>query len=640
MFKFLRKYNKWILAIGGTLLMITFIAPQLIQQFGGGNPGQQIVGTYDGGRIDAMQLQRANAELQIAGTLAPTVISNLGVRGGVHWYLLGTLAERNGFLASVEDGRDFLNLIATGTAQRQAGFGLDQEELRELILAGLDEQRILLITERGYTPQQIDLALARLRSIDRLVASISGQPMGGGIALSGPELQLIGRRLFEQARVNIATFDANSGLASDLPTADETQLQEVFERFQSEKREENEFGIGYYREPAVAVEWVIINRNTIAAALQLDPIEVRKYHINNPEQFPGVFENERTRVEAAYRAQEVNRIVEAGVRAIRSELLRATRVLPADGRFRVLPDDWRRTRPSTQDLAAAATAAINQEPGLSGTMPVETGRTAELVEPARLNTLPTISNAFTTMGARRVSFAELVLNVRELNPDTTLSLQRGLAFGPISDAPGNRSFFRVVEVRQAGPAPILDVVRDRVVADARQLIAYEDLSSESGMASIRSVLETEGVSGLAGTASRTFNDVSVTRSALVSGAGTAQLASVDREVFREAILEYIKPWDATTIAADLPLEQRTLIVPIPGTLTVAAVEITRHFPATRERVRQADATVSFAARDELQRDITRPVLSFESIVEMMNFSEARPTQPEDEEFLDEEESPS
>ena len=31
MFKFLRKYDKWILAVGGTLLMITFLVPQAIQ---------------------------------------------------------------------------------------------------------------------------------------------------------------------------------------------------------------------------------------------------------------------------------------------------------------------------------------------------------------------------------------------------------------------------------------------------------------------------------------------------------------------------------------------------------------------------------------------------------------------------------
>ena len=35
MFKFLRKYNKWILAVGGTLLMIVFLIPQAFTSLSG-----------------------------------------------------------------------------------------------------------------------------------------------------------------------------------------------------------------------------------------------------------------------------------------------------------------------------------------------------------------------------------------------------------------------------------------------------------------------------------------------------------------------------------------------------------------------------------------------------------------------------
>ena len=34
MFKFLRKYNKWILAVGGTLLLITFLIPFAFESLG------------------------------------------------------------------------------------------------------------------------------------------------------------------------------------------------------------------------------------------------------------------------------------------------------------------------------------------------------------------------------------------------------------------------------------------------------------------------------------------------------------------------------------------------------------------------------------------------------------------------------
>lgn len=34
MLKFLRKYQAWIMAVGGSLLMIAFLLPQAIQRFG------------------------------------------------------------------------------------------------------------------------------------------------------------------------------------------------------------------------------------------------------------------------------------------------------------------------------------------------------------------------------------------------------------------------------------------------------------------------------------------------------------------------------------------------------------------------------------------------------------------------------
>ena len=49
MLKVFRKYNTWILMIGGVLLLIVFLLPQLPQMTGAGvrNP---VIATYDGGK--------------------------------------------------------------------------------------------------------------------------------------------------------------------------------------------------------------------------------------------------------------------------------------------------------------------------------------------------------------------------------------------------------------------------------------------------------------------------------------------------------------------------------------------------------------------------------------------------------------
>lgn len=638
MFKFLRKYNKWIMVVGGSLLMITFIAPQLIQQFGGGNPMQQIVGSYDGGNVDSGQIRRANQELDIAASLAPNVVTRIGIRGGTHWFLLTTLAERNGFYGSVEDGRGFLELVARGAASEQsASFGIDTEQLTQVLLTGLEEQRLRLIEERGYTPMQVDLALARLRSIDRLIGAVSGEPMGSGIALSGPEFAAVGRKIFEQAQVSVAMFDRASPITGEVPEPTEADLQDLFKEYQSARASENEFGIGYYRDPAVAVEWVTITRARVNSSVVLDPVEVNKFYLRNRDRFPGELSAMRAQVEGQYRQARVDELMDAGVRAIRSELLRATRSLPLDGRFRVLPDDWSRQRPSMQALSEAARAAIADAAGTSASTPAattETGLTTDMIEPSSLATLGQISGAFLRLGPRVVNFTELVLSVRELNPDTTIQLQRGLTFGPIEDVAGNRSFFRIIEVRPAGPAPILDVVRARVDADWRRLAAFRAISSESTMATIREVLVSEGIDAAGDLASRVAREVTVGRDSLVAAGGALSVEAIDTPAFRDAVLARVSGWDPTLPAGDHPMEERVLVVPIPETLTVAGVVITEYYPATRERVRQADGTISFAARDRLRATVTAPMLSFEALAEAMDFRAVQTAEQREAEELD------
>ena len=50
MFKLLRKYDKWILAVGGSLLMVVFLLPQALQQFGA-NPRKSAIANTDDGTI-------------------------------------------------------------------------------------------------------------------------------------------------------------------------------------------------------------------------------------------------------------------------------------------------------------------------------------------------------------------------------------------------------------------------------------------------------------------------------------------------------------------------------------------------------------------------------------------------------------
>ena len=70
MLKFLRKYNKWILVVGGVLLMVAFLAPQAIQQMP--RLRDPVMAEYNGQSVKASKLEQADAELRavIAGALS------------------------------------------------------------------------------------------------------------------------------------------------------------------------------------------------------------------------------------------------------------------------------------------------------------------------------------------------------------------------------------------------------------------------------------------------------------------------------------------------------------------------------------------------------------------------------------------
>ena len=63
MLKLLRKYDKWILAIGGSLLMVVFLLPQALTEFGA-NPRKATAAVIDGrGKITEGDLMEARQEL-------------------------------------------------------------------------------------------------------------------------------------------------------------------------------------------------------------------------------------------------------------------------------------------------------------------------------------------------------------------------------------------------------------------------------------------------------------------------------------------------------------------------------------------------------------------------------------------------
>ena len=128
MFKFLRKYNKWILAVGGTLLLITFLIPFAFESLGqmvarGGAPWANVGQKQQ--KVTVNELARVQRELdvlQYALRYQPLIPGPGIVDQPEHWYLLEREAKAAGLIggaAVVPFGAEWqIQQIAAGSSEQ------------------------------------------------------------------------------------------------------------------------------------------------------------------------------------------------------------------------------------------------------------------------------------------------------------------------------------------------------------------------------------------------------------------------------------------------------------------------------------------------------------------------------------------
>src|SRR4051812_32921364 len=121
MFKFLRRYNKYILSVGGVLLMITFLIPQATTRLSQSAAERRAsIGTVGNGEaVPATEWQVVQAEVDF--------MNNIGVRfpgiGAVdkpsHWYLLVREAEQAGLVGRVTVSDDEMAALLSRARELQ-----------------------------------------------------------------------------------------------------------------------------------------------------------------------------------------------------------------------------------------------------------------------------------------------------------------------------------------------------------------------------------------------------------------------------------------------------------------------------------------------------------------------------------------
>lgn len=597
MLKALRKYNKIILVVGGSLLMVVFLLPAGIGQMIGAGPGATVA-VVDGRKVSLREMELASREMGLAVQVLNIAAPMIGLDPRdppALWIMRTAEATRGGFVGGPRDGRAFIPEAASlradfmiVLASRQFGAQAAAEAQRrrpEMIAsftleAEMARERAIL---SGFTPDQADLALAKAHGLYRMVQAVSPLSL-----LSRPEAVQLASTIIDSATVGAVIIPAFS-LAENLPEPDEDRISEHFERYRTVRAGEDPSGIGYARPAAISVEWMSIDRLAFLNSLVLDPIETNKFWRQNRTRFPGEFTAVRESVAIAHREAETERALSRAEEIVRREVFRSVEGLPGTSQKRVLPPDWQSRMPRLTAIGEAVERAVEG----SFTLSAADRRLLRVFSPTDFMSanevagLPGIGQSqFRMSEANIIPFGTLAFAAQELGGDPRFGIQEGMIHGPLRDRAGNMYFFRIARVRQPGPPDSIDDVRSRVIDDIKTLDAMKLLAEQAEVFRERAMAD--GLSVLAGTYGASAQwDLEVTAFGVINrgeGFGDARLNAAP---FRDAVMEAARGLDPTVdpIPADEP--GRFVAVVLPSAKGLAVAQIQRWRPLTIEQFRES-----------------------------------------------------
>ncbi len=598
MLKFLRKYNKIIMVIGGALLMVAFLVPQALTQLGQDRSGREYM-RIDGRKVTEGEAFKADRRRYVIAQTIPAILPTLGIEDRTdHWLMLVHEADRHGLIGGPQDGRDFIPDLADYLAfvilQQQYGPNVQmllQSQFGEQMLSTTRQTALNSIeaarlrSEIGT--QEFDLALAELHGISRLRRLYDGGPS----RVSDRRAMLEGMRMHNAATVDYVLVPADAAI-DQVPVPSDETLAAHLERFKDVRPTEGEYGIGYLLPPRVKLEWLVLDRAAISEAVRVDRVEVaERFMTRNPGvQASGPeYEAVRAQIEDELRGEATDRIMAEADQAIRAEFARATRRLPTQGVYRVLPEDWDQLRPDLEAVRDVIVERVRSQTGRTIAAPTVTVMNSSWHTLENLNRLPGIGFSSIRRAGRNIGFPTAAMSVKELGDPLDMGFQVGVPGAMTTDAAGNQYYFTILDARPESPPASVDEIRDQLVQDYRRLEAFKVLQREADVYRQRAL--NEGLDSLAAAltpaegspAPQVRRGVSVTRTNNLLGD-----RALNEESVREAIVSAAEGLDPTVDASTIDAERRTLAVPAPRVLGLVVAQIQAFRPMTIETYRMMD----------------------------------------------------
>lgn len=569
MLKFFRKNEKasrWILIVGMTFLMVSWLVFDQSSTF----MTDLLTGratwatTIDGVTVTEGDRARLQQETRVIGMLGDPTVRALGLdKDPIHWYLLTLEAERAGLVGGAADGQARLAAMATANNVPERN-----------LLAGL-------CREGGQTPTEVFETIAKLNGVERYVNLVTSGPG----RLSAPQLEQSAAALLAAVSGELVVLDGvKTKVEVEAPT--EVALQEQLTTYGGFLVGEGKFGFGYRITDRVKMEWIMIPSSSITTLVEQSPalsnIELRKYWLEHPTEFPAAslsptaemasFEGSRDAVKAKVLTASIAEKRKEISKFISDRMQLVMRGVPQVNGYYTLPEDWNAKQfPFTQLATEIAekfsiAAPTVQTSGEGWTSPNEVAA------------IPGLGTATTTrFGAQPVNAIQLVEALREFSTKTTLLSQAGVASPVLQNEAGDLFVFRVTAAEISHAPASIDLVRDALIADVNRLRRYEKLAAMTS--EIQREAIDKGLGAVAttyGTSVEAYRDLRQGEKQFLQYGlkfpGQLPILGQDAAVVK-SVVERAMSLPTGTQITDMPVAERTLVLPAPEKLALVVVRI-------------------------------------------------------------------
>ncbi len=643
MLQFFRKYNRYILSIGVSLLMIAFLVQPTMQMFGP-NPQKRTLGYIDGAKVTAIDIQAAANQL---GLLQYVLRAGVGAYEPTQWLLMRHEAEEVGVVASLAQAAEFLRNTGIGEQElaqiaerHQITIDMLHAAVRDWITVQHYSELLYGVTSMPLTLKASLRGLAYLQTLrdsteDHLERFLRASH--GSFRVSRP---LMRRFIYDyQSTVRISAVAVNTDVYADkieMPT--EQELLELFDKYKQILPGESEpHGFGYRYPDRVKIEYLEIPAALLRreAKKKTQEREALAYYTKHPADFlepetpqnsegdntsqgsstPG---NPKVKPYAQVRQEILNQLYRDNAKQLGQEMLKAAQSMlvndnrgldTASGYFMVDNDaNWK-------PIGFDQLAENLQE--RFGILPSWHHYDHRWFDRQALSNLPGIGLSRLTDNGTSL-FTDYVFSAKELSPDSdndlaTRRLQKTIASLPLTAA---ESFyiFRLIDVQPAHSPASLEEIRTRVTYDSKRLAGYRMLQNDKQSWLKRARTETlETIAQQLGTNIRKPSPFSRRVADLLGGLAVPNIVGIGSDqVLVDRIFELARQGDEVAIDA-IGLDKKQVLL---------LVRVEEFNPITTNQFKAAVANPLVALNlitqsyvDELGSD----PLAYEALVERVGY---------------------